>query len=56
VGHLGVLDQDGHPVVHGATTHPRAPGLHFIGFSEPLSGNMRQLRLDSRRIARAAAR
>jgi cation diffusion facilitator CzcD-associated flavoprotein CzcO len=56
VGHLGLLDQDGHPVVHGARTHPQAPGLYFIGFSEPLSGNMRQLRLDSRRIARAAAR
>jgi putative flavoprotein involved in K+ transport len=56
VGHLGVLGQSGHPLVHGAQTHPRAPGLHFIGFSEPLSGNMREIRFDARRIARAIAR
>ena len=55
VGHLGLLAADGHPVVHGAKTHPSAPGLHFIGFSEPLSGNLRELRLDARRIARALA-
>jgi putative flavoprotein involved in K+ transport len=51
-----VLGQSGHPLVHGAQTHPRAPGLHFIGFSEPLSGNMREIRFDARRIARAIAR
>jgi len=55
VGHLGLLDEDGHPLFHAAETHRRAPGLHFIGFSEPLSGNMRQLRFDARKIARAAA-
>lgn len=56
VGHLGVLDDDGHPAVHGRTTHPNAPGLHFVGFSEPFSGNLRELRFDARRIARAIAR
>jgi hypothetical protein len=29
--------------------------LYFIGFSEPLSGNLRQLRLDAQKIARAVA-
>ena len=53
VGHLGVLSADGHPLAHGGRTHPRAPGLYFIGFTEPLSGNLRELRLDARRIARA---
>jgi putative flavoprotein involved in K+ transport len=56
VGHLGVLTDDGHPVVHGRRTDPRAPGLYFIGFSEPLSGNLREVRLDARRIARVVKR
>ncbi len=56
VGHLGVLQRDGHPAVHGAKTHPHAPRLHFIGFTEPFSGNLRELRLDARRIAKAVAR
>jgi putative flavoprotein involved in K+ transport len=55
VGHLGVLRNDGHPAVHGPQTHPSAPDLYFIGFSEPFSGNLRQLRLESRRIARRIA-
>ena len=55
VGHLGVLDADGHPLADRGRTHPRAPGLYFIGFSEPLSGNLRQLRLDARQIARSIA-
>jgi putative flavoprotein involved in K+ transport len=55
VGHLGVLGDDGQPVVHGSSTDPVAPGLHFIGFSEPLSGNLRELRRDAKRIARTIA-
>lgn len=55
VGHLGVLTRDGHPAAHGARTHPDAPNLHFIGFSEPLSGNLRELRLVAKRIAHAIA-
>ena len=56
VGHLGILTDDGDPNVHGGRTDPRAPGLCFIGFTEPFSGNLRELRLDARRIARAMAR
>jgi cation diffusion facilitator CzcD-associated flavoprotein CzcO len=55
VGHLGVLGRHGRPVVHGSVTHPRAPGLHFIGYSNPLSGNLREVGIDARRIARAVA-
>jgi cation diffusion facilitator CzcD-associated flavoprotein CzcO len=55
VGHLGVLDERGYPVAHGPRVHPAAPGLHFIGFREPLSGNLRELRLDARRIAHVIA-
>ena len=32
VGHLGVIDARGRPVVHNEQTDPRAPGLHFVGY------------------------
>jgi putative flavoprotein involved in K+ transport len=53
VGHLGVLDERGHPPPDGRSA---LPGLHFIGFTDVLTGNLRQLRLDARRIARATDR
>jgi putative flavoprotein involved in K+ transport len=53
VGHLGILDGDGFPLVHDRQTHPNAPRLHFIGFTVPLSGNLRQHRFDARKIARS---
>jgi putative flavoprotein involved in K+ transport len=56
VGHLGVLTPDGTPTVHGARTAPTSPGLHFIGYTNPISGMFRELRLDARRIARAIER
>lgn len=56
VGHLGVLDARGRPVVHGARTPPGAPGLYFTGFTNPISGMFREMAIDARRIARAAAR
>jgi putative flavoprotein involved in K+ transport len=56
VGHLGVLDGRGSPVVHGARTHPHAPGLRFVGLSNPLKGLLFQISLDARAAARAIAR
>lgn len=56
VGHLGVLDDRGRPVVHGARTPPGAPGLYFTGFTNPISGMFREMAIDARRIARSAAR
>lgn len=56
VGHLGVLDAEGRPTVHGRRTHPAAPGLHFTGFSYPISGTLRELRMDAERIAKAIAK
>lgn len=56
VGHLGVLDDNGRPVVHGPHTPPGAPGLYFTGFTNPISGMFRELAIDARRIARSAAR
>jgi putative flavoprotein involved in K+ transport len=53
VGHLQLLDERGLPIVHGPVTHSSAPGLYFIGYTNPVSGNLRELGIDARRIARA---
>jgi putative flavoprotein involved in K+ transport len=56
VGHLGVLDARGRPRVRGGHTDPAAPGLWFTGYTNPISGNFRELAIDARRIARAISR
>lgn len=54
VGHLGVLDENGIPLVSGGTQHPSAPGLFFNGYRTDLSGQLRLMRPDARAIAKAA--
>ncbi|MFJ4905604.1 flavin-containing monooxygenase [Streptomyces sp. NPDC093249] len=56
LGHLDVLDDRGHPLVRGARTPRQAPGLYFTGFTNPISGMLRELSLDAERIARRVAR
>lgn len=56
VGHLGVLDAKGRPLVRGGRNHQNAPGLYFTGYTDPISGMFRELAIDARRIARAVAR
>ncbi|MDX3434129.1 NAD(P)/FAD-dependent oxidoreductase [Streptomyces sp. ME01-18a] len=56
VGHLGVLDARGRPVVHGARAPEGAPGLYFTGFTNPISGMLREIALDARKIAGRLAR
>ncbi|MFT4029731.1 MAG: NAD(P)/FAD-dependent oxidoreductase [Protaetiibacter sp.] len=51
VGHLDMLDGRGLPRVHGPRTDPAAPGLHFTGYTNPISGMFRELRIDAERIA-----
>ncbi|MBL0888596.1 flavin-containing monooxygenase [Myceligenerans indicum] len=53
VGHLGVLDAQGKPVV--TLGRPAAPGLYFTGFTNPISGMFREMAADARRIARNVA-
>jgi putative flavoprotein involved in K+ transport len=53
VGHLGVLGNDGWPLVTGARTLADAPGMWFIGYTNPISGLLRELGIDARRIATA---
>ncbi|WP_405685473.1 flavin-containing monooxygenase [Streptomyces sp. NBC_00057] len=55
VGHLGVLDARGRPVVHGGRTPKQAPGLYFAGFTNPISGMFREMALDARKIAKRLA-
>ena len=54
VGHLGVLDDRGRPLRNGGG--PAAPGLRFVGLSNPLKGLLLQINLDARAAARAIAR
>jgi putative flavoprotein involved in K+ transport len=56
VGHLGVLDGRGLPVVHGAQEPSGEPGLWFTGFTNPISGMLRELRIDAERIAAEVSR
>ena len=55
VGHLGVLDDRGEPVVHGAQEHPDAPGLHFVGYRVALGGMLRYIGIEAKQLARAVA-
>ena len=55
VGHLGLLGEKGRPVVHGPETHPEAPDLHFIGYTNPISGMFREMGIDAKKIARVQA-
>jgi putative flavoprotein involved in K+ transport len=41
--------------VHGVSAHASAPNLHFVGFVDPRSGQLRELRLQAERIARLIA-
>jgi putative flavoprotein involved in K+ transport len=53
VGRFGVLGSNGQPVVHGGGTHPNAPRMYFTGYTNPLSGNLREVGIDAKRIAKA---
>jgi cation diffusion facilitator CzcD-associated flavoprotein CzcO len=56
VGSLGVLGPAGLPLVNGPDELADKPGLFFLGYSNPLTGNIRQLKIDAKRIARRAKR
>jgi putative flavoprotein involved in K+ transport len=56
VGHLGVLDARGEPLVHAAQEHRQAPGLHFVGYQVTLGGTFRLIGIEAKQLARAVAR
>jgi hypothetical protein len=55
VGHLGVLDEAGVPLVHAADEHPSAPGVHFVGYLVTLGGTLRLIGRQASRLAQVAA-
>ncbi|MFE6623972.1 flavin-containing monooxygenase [Streptomyces sp. NPDC008086] len=56
VGSLGVLNEDGQPLIVGAQTHPEASRLYFTGYTNPLTGVLRQAGIEARAIAHALRR
>ncbi|GLF97319.1 flavin-containing monooxygenase [Streptomyces yaizuensis] len=56
LGHLEVLDPGGRPLARGGRSPKGAPGLHFTGYTNPISGMLREIALDADRIAREVAR
>jgi putative flavoprotein involved in K+ transport len=55
VGHLGVLNDRGQPTIRGSRTHSAAPNLYFTGFTPVISGMLREVAIDARKIAQAVA-
>jgi putative flavoprotein involved in K+ transport len=52
VGHLGVLNERGAPLVHAGQEHPQAPGLHFVGYQVTLGGTFRLVGIEAKQLAR----
>jgi cation diffusion facilitator CzcD-associated flavoprotein CzcO len=55
VGHLGVLDDAGVPLVHGADEQRSAPGLHFVGYVVSLGGTLRLIGRQAEQLAQVVA-
>jgi len=51
LGHLGVLDDAGIPVVSGTKQHANAPDLFFLGYTNALSGNLREIAQHAKQVA-----
>ena len=56
VGDLGVLGGKGRPIINADEQLAAHPGLYFLGYSNPLAGNLRQVGLDATKIARKVAK
>ena len=51
VGHLGLLDERGKPLVPDVDEIPEAPGLHFVGYEITLGGTFRLVGIEAKRLA-----
>jgi putative flavoprotein involved in K+ transport len=56
VGHLGVLDEHGRPIVPDTEEPPGAPGLHFVGYEITLGGTFRLVGIEAKRLAALVTR
>ncbi len=52
VGDLGVVAPGGRPLINAAEQLPGLAGLFFLGYSNPITGNIRQLGIDAAKIAK----
>jgi cation diffusion facilitator CzcD-associated flavoprotein CzcO len=55
VGHLGVLDERGQPLVRDLEEPAGAPGLHFVGYEITLGGSLRMAGSEAKKLARTVA-
>lgn len=55
VGHLGVLDDRGRPLVRDVEEPAGAPGLHFLGYEVTLGGTLRRAGIEATQLARVVA-
>ena len=51
VGHLGVLDERGRPLVRDVEEPAGAPGLHFVGYEVTLGGTLRRAGIEAKQLA-----
>ena len=56
VGDLGVIAPGGRPLINAEEQLPGLEGLFFLGYSNPITGNIRQVAIDAKKIARKASR
>ncbi len=54
VGDLGVVAPGGRPLINADEQLPGLEGLFFLGYSNPITGNIRQVAIDAKKIARKA--
>lgn len=52
----GLFDANGHPKVTGPYESALAPQLYFIGQSNPLTGQLREIRIEAAQIAKQVRR
>jgi putative flavoprotein involved in K+ transport len=56
VGHLDILSETGRPLINADVQLIGLEGLYFLGYSNPIEGNIRQVGLDATKIARRVAK
>ena len=54
VGDLGVIAPGGRPLINADEQLAGLEGLFFLGYSNPITGNIRQVGIDAKKIARKA--
>jgi putative flavoprotein involved in K+ transport len=52
IGHLGVLNAKGKPLVFGGDTLPTAPRLFFVGYKNTIAGMFREFGYEAKHLAR----